>query len=166
MVSASEVIYQFDSIISALNNWRTVNDRVMGGQSDSTLSINAEGRGVFEGEVVLNGGGFCSTRYACKMDDVRKYRSLRIRIKGDGKRYQLRIQGDRGDYHQYTYTIDTNGLWEVVDIPFSKLQPIFRGKLLDIPRYNGRSIQEVGFLIADGQGGQFKLEIDQIGLLQ
>ena len=165
MVSASVVIFQFDSS-STTEGWRIINDGVMGGKSTSMITINGEGHGVFQGNVITEGGGFCSLRYNCDLADVRKYRSLRIRVKGDGKTYQCRIQGKKGDYHQYTFSIDTNGEWEVIDIPLSKFTPIFRGQQLEIPKYDGRSIQEVGFLIAGGQAGNFKLEIDRIGLLE
>ncbi len=165
MVSASVVIFQFDSS-STTEGWRIINDGVMGGKSTSMITVNSQGNGVFQGKVVTDGGGFCSLRYNCNLEDVRKYRSLRIRVKGDGKTYQCRIVGKRGDYHQYTFSIDTTGEWEVLDIPLNKFTPIFRGQHLEIPKYDGRSIQEVGFLIADGQAGNFKLVIDRIGLLE
>ncbi|MFH1739553.1 MAG: CIA30 family protein, partial [bacterium] len=42
-------------------NWRTINDTVMGGVSNSEFRVEEEGIGVFSGSVSLeNNGGFAS----------------------------------------------------------------------------------------------------------
>ncbi len=150
-----------------LSNWRIVNDGVMGGVSQSKITLDPDGHGLFAGHVSLeNNGGFASVRYECGLSDIRRYRSLRLKVKGDGKTYQLRIKGNRGDYHQYTYTLQTTGEWQTLTVPLNQLQPIFRGQLLDIPVYDGRAMQEVGFLIANGVEETFALHIDEITLVE
>lgn len=150
---------------SVLSDWRIVNDGVMGGVSKSSISVDENGRGLFKGDVSLdNNGGFASVRYECKLQDIRRYNSIRLNIKGDGKTYQLRVKGNRGDYHQYRYNIETTGDWQTIRIPLDKLQPIFRGQLLDIPVFKGREMEEVGFLIANGVAESFSLLIDEISL--
>lgn len=152
---------------SQLNDWRIVNDGVMGGVSKSSITINAHGHGLFSGNVSLeNNGGFASVRYECGLQDIRRYRNIRLRIKGDGKTYQLRIKGNRGDYHQYRQVIETTGDWQTITVRIDQLQPIFRGQLLDIPVYDGRAMQEVGFLIANGKSEKFELLIDEISLVE
>jgi len=148
------------------SQWRIVNDGVMGGVSQSSITRDTEGL-LFSGDVSLdNNGGFASVRYECGLTDIRRYRSIKLKVKGDGKDYQFRIKGNRGDYHQYRYTIQTTGEWQTITIPLKALQPIFRGRLLDIPVYDGKEMQEVGFLIANGVGESFALLIDEISLVE
>ena len=79
--------------------WMIVNDGVMGGISESRLSLYLQGFLVFEGRVSLEfGGGFASVRSMLNRLDADPYDGILIRFKGDGKRYQLRLrQGDRMD---------------------------------------------------------------------
>ena len=50
-----------------INNWIIVNDNVMGGISNSSLSLNNENNLVFNGNVSLdNNGGFASVRHGLK----------------------------------------------------------------------------------------------------
>lgn len=166
MVSSLFNVFVFGPTAN-LTKWRIVNDGVMGGVSQSSITLNANGHGVFAGEVSLeNNGGFASVRYECGLEDIRRYSSLKLRIKGDGKTYQLRIKGNRGDYHQYKYSIETTGEWQTVTVNLNQLKPIFRGRLLDIPVYDGRVMQEVGFLIANGKAESFALLIDDISLIE
>lgn len=159
-------IFQF-SKSESLKDWIVINDSIMGGLSESTLKIGGQGNGCFRGKTILqNGAGFCSTRYICDLDDVHHCRSVRIKVKGDGKYYQCRMIANREDHHQYSYGFDTDGSWQVIDIPFSQFRPVFRGKMLDIPKFDRQSLKEIGFLIADKQDGAFRLEIGSIGLLQ
>ncbi len=47
-----------------IQNWRVVDDVVMGGRSSGSFSLSPEGYGVFAGRVSLeNNGGFSSVRY-------------------------------------------------------------------------------------------------------
>ena len=53
-------IYQFTTL-TKVNEWRIVNDGVMGGISKSSLILNDLGKGQFMGHVSLaNNGGFAS----------------------------------------------------------------------------------------------------------
>jgi len=150
---------------SDLSQWRIVNDGVMGGKSTSSITVDENGRGLFSGDVSLeNNGGFASVRYESGLEDIRRYNSLKLKIKGDGKTYQLRVKGSKGDYHQYSYSVETTGEWQTISVHFDKLQPIFRGKLLDIPVFDGKEMHEVGFLIANGVAESFALRIDEISL--
>ncbi|MFP4367648.1 MAG: CIA30 family protein [Bacteroidales bacterium] len=50
-----------------------------------------------------------------------------------------------------------------VYIPFNKLVPVFRGRILpDMEPVSPKDIQQVGFLISDKQPGEFSLEIQWI----
>lgn len=147
--------------------WRIVNDGVMGGVSHSHLQINESGNAVFLGTVSLeNNGGFCSVKNENRLN-LGGNRAFLLRIKGDGNRYSFRIRTTEGGEklrHQYEYRFDTShNTWTEIEIPFEKFEAVYRGqKLTDVPLPDFSSIAEYGFLISDKQEGDFRLEIDWI----
>lgn len=150
---------------SSLDNWLVVDDVVMGGRSDGNLVINDEGHGEFRGDVSLeNNGGFSSIRYRPSSMDVSDYSSILLKVKGDGKSYQLRIKSSRFERHSYTYTFNTSGDWEEIVIPMNEMTPTFRGMKLRISNYPGEKLEEIGFLISNKKNESFKLIIDSIKL--
>ncbi len=145
--------------------WKIVDDKVMGGRSGGNFYINNEGSGVFEGYVSLeNNGGFSSVRYNFESRNVDNYSKIVIRLRGDGKRYQLRVKSNKSDSHAYINYILTTKNWQVIEIPLSEMYPTFRGRKLDIPNYPGTTLEEIAFLIGNKTAEQFKLEIDSISL--
>ncbi|PWN06895.1 CIA30 family protein [Rhodohalobacter mucosus] len=151
----------------AHQKWQITNDSVMGGRSDSGFQINAEGHAVFLGRVSLeNNGGFASVKNHEPLN-LTGYRSIRITLKGDGKRYSFRLQtGTAGqpDRWSYEYRFDTkNGDREIVDLPLNEFRAVFRGRSVpDAPALNASQIMRYGFLISDKQEGPFRLEIEKI----
>lgn len=165
MVSINtSILYDF-SKNSAPNDWRVVDDVVMGGQSNGRFSINNDGHGVFEGMVSLeNNGGFSSVQYQFEKTEVTKNSQIHIRLKGDGKEYQFRIKDKRNNYYSYITTFATSGEWQTVEVKLSDLYPSFRGRKLNLPNFNADSIEEIVFLIANGKNESFKLLLDKIEL--
>ncbi len=87
----SLIIFDFNTK-SKIQNWKIVDDRVMGGESLSTFTLSPEGNGIFKGHVSLeNYGGFSSLRYRFDKLEVKKYSKIILKLKGDGKKYQFRI---------------------------------------------------------------------------
>ncbi|MGD2031426.1 MAG: CIA30 family protein [Gammaproteobacteria bacterium] len=146
--------------------WGSIDDGVMGGLSNSRLERTVEGTGLFEGRVSLaNNGGFASVRAALGPTDLSDFHGVRIRFRGDGKRYRLRFHSSAGfDGVAYQASFDTApDEWQEVSIPFSDFRPTFRGRLLtDVEPLDTSSVQQVGLMIADRQEGPFRLEIDWI----
>ncbi|MCR9183105.1 MAG: CIA30 family protein [Flavobacteriaceae bacterium] len=158
----SMILFDFDSK-TAINKWNIVTDGVMGGISKSTLELNKDGQAFFSGTVLLeNNGGFCSIRHRFVKKDVSPYQKIVLRVKGDGKNFQFRVKTNATDFYSYTYTFKTNGEWETIEIPFSKLTPSFRGRRVNLPNYPGETIEEIAFLIGNGKRESFVLEIDKI----
>ena len=150
---------------SDIKNWRIVNDDVMGGISSSTFGLSDAGHGIFMGKVSTdNNGGFASVRY--NMDEFKcdQLKTIRIRLKGDGKNYQFRIKNKGSDYYSYITTFSTSGEWETVEMNLEDFYPSFRGRKLDQPNFNKSSIEQVSILIANKKNETFKLEIDNIEL--
>ena len=150
---------------SNINNWNIVNDDVMGGRSSSNFTINDKGFGEFSGIVSLeNNGGFSSLRHKFQPLKVNEGNKISIKIKGDGKNYQLRIKDKSGNYYSYISTFKTSGEWEKIRIPIKDMYPSFRGRKLNSPNFSHENIEEIVFLIGNKKNESFKLLIDTIEL--
>jgi len=164
MIQSTKMLYEF-SADSDPKSWTVVNDGVMGGLSKGNLSISDEGHGIFQGFVSLeNNGGFSLIQHRFTALDVKKYTSLVVRLKGDGKSYQLRLKTNASDYFNYAVNVKTKGSWETISIPFEKMIPQFRGRLLNMPSFPGEQIEEVAILIGNKKAEEFRIEIDKIVL--
>lgn len=156
------VIFDFN-VKSNIDNWRVVNDGVMGGISSSQFFLDSTGNGVFKGNVSLeNNGGFCSVQHYPKPVSVREKKVFSIRLKGDGKKYQFRVKSKRTDYYSYIYVFQTTTDWQTIEIPITELYASFRGRAIDIPNYDGESLEEIAFLIGNKKNEDFQLLIDKI----
>lgn len=143
--------------------WIIINDGVMGGLSKSMLYQNGGNSGIFEGNVSLkNYGGFASVRTKPSDYSLDGYDGIRLRIKGDGKIYSLRLRNDdQFDGVSYVAEFKTRkGSWQEITIPFSDFNPSFRGRMiLDMDDLNPSGIRQIGFLIGNKQEGPFRLEL-------
>ena len=147
-------------------NWQIINDDVMGGVSQSEIIFNGTGTATFQGRISLeNNGGFASIRSKSHSYRLDGFMGLHVRIRGDGKEYQLRVRTDnRFDGISYRYRFATQPeTWMNIRVPFSDFVPTFRGRILsNVSPILPDQIQQVGFLISDKQAGNFRLEIDWI----
>ena len=150
---------------SDISKWRVVNDDVMGGISKATFKLNTQGNGHFEGEVSTdNNGGFASVRYIMDQITIQELTTIRIKVKGDGKNYQFRIKNKNSDYFSYITTFSTSGDWQTIELKLKDFYPSFRGRKLDIPNFNKKTIEQISILIANKKKESFSLEIDKIEL--
>ena len=146
--------------------WAIVNDGVMGGRSISRIAVTEENTAVFSGVLSLaNNGGFASTRAGLRAGALSDFDGVVLRVKGDGRTYQLRFRMDGGfDGVAYQAEFATEGgQWTEVTLPFQAFRPTFRGYIprrvtrLDPPR-----IRQMGILIGDKIEGPFSLEVDSV----
>jgi hypothetical protein len=141
----------------------------MGGVSSGRMRM-METTAVFEGALSLeNNGGFASLRSDALDYPLQGFSGVRLRIKGDGKRYQFRLRTSAAfDGPSYRCSFDTRkDEWEEVDLPFSEFVASFRGRVLpDYPALKPRDIVTLGVLVADKQEGNFRLEVDWIKAYQ
>ncbi|UMB60720.1 CIA30 family protein [Lutibacter sp. A80] len=148
-----------------LYDWVTVTDVVMGGQSTSTISINAAGNALFKGSISLeNNGGFSLLRHRFQKLDISQFNNIKLRLKGDGKMYQFRIKPSRFHQYAYIYNFKTNGEWQTIELNLTDFQPAFRGRNLDMPNFSGNELEEIGFLIGNKLSENFELVINSIVL--
>jgi hypothetical protein len=157
-------IYTFSKQTN-INEWRIVNDGVMGGVSNSSLLLTQEGHGKFSGHVSLaNNGGFASIQLDTKMELSEEKKFIVLRVKGDGKRYEFRIKGSSTQYESYVQPFSTTGKWEIIRLEINAFYPQFRGRRLSTPNFNFNRIEQMSFLIANKKEEDFQLLIDWIGL--
>ena len=146
--------------------WVVVNDGVMGGVSQSRVRRASEETAVFEGTLSLeNNGGFASVRALVGTLDLSSEAGLEIRVRGDGRRYQLRLRTeDRFDGAAYRAEFQPGEDWQTIRIPFDAFEPVFRGRILkDAPPLDTENIEQLGIMLADKRAGPFALEIRWIG---
>jgi len=146
--------------------WFSVNDDVMGGLSGGGIRRTEEGTGLFAGALSLeNNGGFASVRTLVDRPDLAKSAGLEIRVRGDGRTYQLRLRDDGsfdGVAHRALFTTRADE-WITVRLSYGDFQPTFRGRLQrDISPLDPARIRQVGLMVADKQAGPFALEIETV----
>ncbi|MDO9038647.1 MAG: CIA30 family protein [Lutibacter sp.] len=164
VISSNMVIFDFNKE-SDISNWKIVNDVVMGGQSRSKFNLNDEGHGVFKGTVSLeNNGGFSSVRFRFNQQNIEGYKKVKLRLKGDGKRYQFRAKTNKEDQQAYISYFETTKEWQTIEILLSDLSPTFRGRKLNMPNFPAEELEEVGFMIGNKVNENFELVIDKIVL--
>ncbi|MEH6354591.1 MAG: CIA30 family protein [Marinobacter sp.] len=151
------------SATSPAPEWYAVNDGVMGGESLGGPAI-LDGQLVFSGQISLeNNGGFSSVKSSGHQFDVSAFHSLRLRVKGDGRSYQLRLYTDARYGHSpiaYTAEFPTlAGEWMEPVIPISRLSPRFRGRLLSGPPLDVEHVEAIGILLGDKRAGAFELQV-------
>ena len=142
--------------------WRAINDAVMGGVSRGQMQV-VDGIGVFSGEISLeNNGGFASVRRDPEAFDLSSQAGLMLHVRGDGRRYQLRLLTDQlfdGAAYRAHFQ-PAPGEWQRVALPWSAFEAVFRGRRLDdAPRLDPAAIRQLGLMLADRQAGPFRLEI-------
>ena len=142
--------------------WYVQNDNVMGGRSEGGFNISFEEL-IFSGNTNTNGGGFSSIRTEPLRLNLSEYDGIRVKIKADGRRYTWQLQTDaqwRGRQVNYWAEFDTLvDEVSVIDIPFTKFFPQFRGYRLDGPDLDVSQITQLGLYIYDKKDGPFELRL-------
>ena len=168
MISFSSInpntIFDFNKT-SDIQEWRIVNDVVMGGKSSASFQLTPEGHALYTGNVSLkNNGGFSSVRSQLEKKSTKEYTKVILKLKGDGKPYQFRIKSNSSDYHSYVATFSTSGEWQEIEISLKDMYPSFRGRKLEQPNFPQGYIEEIAFLIGNKKEEKFKLLLDKIEL--
>ena len=159
---ANQMILDF-SDAHTTGEWQAVDDRIMGGSSQSTPE-HVAGTGLrFAGTVSLaNNGGFASIRCRSGQWDLRRYAGLKLRLHGDGKTYKLSLRTDHffdGISYQTAFATDRD-VWQEIKLPFAGFTPTHHGvKLKTVAPLDASSITSFGLFIADGQEGPFRLDV-------
>lgn len=163
--TADRLVFDFDADTDPAA-WRVVDDVVMGGRSRGRFAVTDAGHGRFSGEVSPeNDGGFSSVVHVFAAPvDVGGSRAFRLRVKGDGSTYALRVRSTPGQRHAHGARFATTGAWQTVEVPFAEMTAAFRGRPVDVPPYAGEPVHELRLLIGNGRAERFALLVDWIGV--
>ena len=96
---------------------------------------------------------------------IQKYKGVKLKVRGDGKRYNIRFRTNRNfDGYAYQTKIQTKkDEWIEFDLLFSDFKPTWRGYTLkNKPELRSEDIAQIGILIADKQTGSFEIQMDWI----
>lgn len=157
-------LFDFTSSVD-FKPWRTVDDRVMGGVSRSRMMAQKRFAS-FQGELsVENNGGFASVRSPELKDELKDVDAIRLKVRGDGRDYQLSIRTDRtGGGVRYRTSFPTEpGAWTEVLLPLEKFRPTWRGRSVPgAPQLAAEDVRSFGFMVSDKQVGQFRLDVESL----
>ncbi len=150
----------------AAQQWRTVNDGVMGGVSDGRVRITDKGIMEFYGTLSLeNNGGFASVRSKSKPIGLKDGDAIVARLRGDGREYYLNLTVPTFRIaFSYRASFETKaGEWQEVKVPLKELQATSFGRpVKNADPVEAGKVNSIGFLLADKKAGPFKLEVEWI----
>ncbi len=148
----STVVMPFQSA-SDLEGWQKLDDVIMGGNSDSALSLSDSGNGfTWSGKLVLEGGGFCGARsYVRGVMDLGAYDGISLRVRGSGETLKLNLKTDDlnepEDTYQATFDVPESGDWADVFIPWHEFVPVKRARSVpDGPPLDPTSVKQFGLV--------------------
>ncbi|MDK2972254.1 MAG: dehydrogenase [ubiquinone] 1 alpha subcomplex assembly factor 1 [Candidatus Sumerlaeota bacterium] len=149
-------------------DWTIIDDRRLFGRSRSSFAVSSNNTGVFAGVVKdSRGGGWCSVRRTFEdAADLGAAERIVLRVRGDGHTYGFDLRDDRslaGVYYESAF-VSTKDEWTTVELPLDSFRPMKMGS----PSKSSKTLDagetwSVAFVIAGGQTGPFRLEIEMIG---
>jgi monofunctional biosynthetic peptidoglycan transglycosylase len=160
--STENMILDFTADLPAIK-WEAIDDRIMGGCSQSQPEY-LKGVGLrFSGTVSLdNNGGFASIRSHEGSFDLSSYSGLKIRFRGDGRTYKISLRTDLyydGVSYQASFATEADQ-WQELNLPFDAFIPTHHGvKLTTVAPMDTASVKSFGLFIADKQEGPFQLDV-------
>jgi hypothetical protein len=161
------VRYEFSEEESA-PEWRTLNDRIMGGRSSGSFEP-VEGAMRFAGSLSQdNRGGFASIQDEDQLRDLSGTDGFELKVLGDGREYSLMVWTDDAPNRIY-YGADFTpaaGEWQVIQLRWSDFRSYYRGFWVAQGEVNPARIVSIGFMIADGLSGPFALDLAWIRSLE
>lgn len=154
----------FDTAQNKAMGWSITDDGVMGGLSKGRVSFSS-GVMKFQGTLSLrNNGGFSTVRSKRIKLDLSDHSGLKLRVKGDGRSYQVRLGTDaryRGMEVTFMAEFKTKkGKWMEVNVPFSAFKAGFRGRSLPDVTLDTAKIRRMGILLGDKKEGPFEVSVD------
>ena len=154
---AERVVVDF-TVPTAADLWQPVDDRIMGGSSVSRFMFTpGEGATTFEGNLIVEGGGFASARYAPSIQLPSEVEALALEARGDGRAgYKLTLQSraaPNGVSYQASLPLATAvtpaGDFERVRLPLAAFRPTFRGQPApDAPPLRSEDVIGLGLMLS------------------
>lgn len=144
--------------------WRIVNDGVMGGLSRGTSVLTENDKLYFKGNISLkNNGGFSSTRTYQSKFNLKGYKGVKVRLKGDGRMYYFTSRANNKRMLAFWSPIQTKpDQWMTVKIPFDSFYATSFGRKIPGMKLNKNNITSFGLMLYDKKSGRFNIELDSI----
>ncbi len=150
------------------SRWLTVNDNVMGGQSEGGPSF-ADGVMTFSGSVNTDGGGFSSLRLNLEPEQLLGFDRVVFHARTDGRNYMVTFDDnvrarDRRVSHRFEIPFTPTDQWQTASVRFDELFPAIFGRPIEDTPFQAELATRLGIMISDGLDGPFRIEIDRIEL--
>ncbi|MEL0645089.1 CIA30 family protein [Olleya sp. Ti.3.14] len=150
------------------DDWRIVNDGVMGGLSTSKTTI-LEDSIVFTGEVSLeNNGGFASIRTLITAGALNDCKTMTMLFKSNStdRTFGLSLKNSQQyyiPYYKYTFTPKTTD-WDTITINLSDFKHYRISEVIGntMPIKALDDVYNIALIISDKKAGNFNIEIDYI----
>ena len=167
IIQHPNIIFEFHNNCD-LERWKIIDDFVMGGESNGSIKLDKNGNGIFSGHISIeNNGGFSSIQLVnIEKVEVDPKDSIELNLRGDGGVFQFRLKNSKLNRHSYTYRFKTSKSWEKILIPLNDMQPSYRGLKLQMPNFNGKKIESLGFLKSSKENIDFNLVIKSIKIMK
>jgi NADH dehydrogenase [ubiquinone] 1 alpha subcomplex assembly factor 1 len=145
--------------------WMTVNDNVMGGRSKGGFAMTHT-KLLFSGSTNTDGGGFSSIRRRVVPGSIAGAKSIRMRVRGDGRTYKLGFQtGERRGRIPVAYRVDfitVKDRWQTVHIALDTATATAYGQSVSGFTLDPGKANIISLMIYDKKDGPFSLEVDWI----
>ncbi|MFK7948737.1 MAG: CIA30 family protein [Saprospiraceae bacterium] len=147
-------------------DWQIVNDGVMGGRSQSTISFEKNSM-IFKGNVSLeNNGGFASMRASFGEYDFSKYETMTMRFRGTARKFAVTMQKEAVFYlpnYKYFFTPNPDE-WQTLEMKLTDFETYQMGRAIGgtVSEEDLTKIIRYGIILYDKKAGDFELEIDYI----
>eukprot|EP00614_Pseudopedinella_elastica_P026622 CAMPEP_0172642046 /NCGR_PEP_ID=MMETSP1068-20121228/230406_1 /TAXON_ID=35684 /ORGANISM="Pseudopedinella elastica, Strain CCMP716" /LENGTH=273 /DNA_ID=CAMNT_0013455779 /DNA_START=45 /DNA_END=863 /DNA_ORIENTATION=+ len=139
---------------SMAGDWRAVDDRIMGGSSRSRVAYS-DGDGVtnFQGELVVEGGGFASARYDKELVLPSDTKALELEARGDGRLgYKVTLTTSvipGGVSYQALLPILDSAEFTTVRLPLSSFKPSQQGRPVPgAPALEASNVRLLGLMLS------------------
>lgn len=142
---------------SVAQDFRAVDDRIMGGSSVSRVIHAVSGFTSFEGDLIVEGGGFASVRYDKPFLLPPDCEALSLEACGDGRMgYKITLQtpsGAQGISYQYVLPLDESASDEdgftTLRIPLSAFKASVRGRSApEAPPLRAADVRSLGLMLS------------------
>lgn len=137
---------------STAADWVAVDDRIMGGASTSRVMHDGNDATNFEGNLIVEGGGFASVRYLPTLSLPSDADALTLDMRGDGRMgYKLTLQSaaaQEGVSYQYSLpALDDE--CASLRLPLGDFKPTFRGRPApEAPALRAADVRSVGLMLS------------------
>lgn len=150
----------------ALIGWRESSDAMLGGRSRARLVAHEAGQSaLFTGSLEPGeAGGFAAVRSPALRLDLAPYTGIKLRARGDGRRYGLTLSCRKhaGILYQLHFELPPH-IWTVLELPFKGLEATMLGSVLPLaPEPDLSFVTALGLMISGQEAGPFCLEVAQI----